>query len=319
MMKKRVFVSISVILLAAAALWGVVFTLKCRSFQPDVPQAATLDNTSPVKVGESVVCRTQISLPWFSSVKLVRVESGKYAVASGDIRQSISDRGLFVCRRDIALHLTAVEPGVTGNANFTVAVKTPGRQSWEYTCTVPEFTVSEPTGKNIPELQLADREIAPSQKAYWKYAVAVLSVLAAGAIILGAVYFFKMRRKSRQMSEWEKAKRDIELLQSDIELNRITPHYGFIRLTDLVRGYLEKRFGLPATRSTTQEFLDNISSRSEEAIPEPSKPFLKNFLTAADQIKFARASADTTLLKRAVSDASDLIDSTCPAEENKNV
>jgi hypothetical protein len=251
-------------------------------------------------------------------VKLVRVESGKYAVASGDIRQSISDRGFFVRRSDIALHLTAVEPGVTGNANFTIAVKTPGQPLREYTCAIPGFTVSEPTGNNSPVLQLADKETAPSPKTYWKYAVAIVSVLAAGALILGAVYYFKLRRKSRQMSEWERAKRDIELLKSDIELNRITPYSGFIRLTDLVRGYLEKRFGLPATRNTTQEFLDNIST-ADKLIPEPSKPFLKNFMTAADQVKFAKASADTTLLNNAIEDASNLIDSTYPAEEDKNV
>lgn len=319
MMMKKTLIYIAIILLVSAAVWGTIFAFKCRSFQPEVPQVATLADTNPVNVGEAVLCRTQILLPWFSQVAVTQVNSGKYAVASGKADVNVSDRGVFLRRSDVTVKLMAVEPGVTEDADFSIRVKTPGKAEKEYICKIPGFQISEPSGKNAPALQLADKETVPSGKSYWKHIAAILSVLAAGAIILGAVYFFKLRRKSRELSEWEKAKRDIELLKSDIEQKRITPLNGFIRLTDLVRGYLERRFGLPATRNTTQEFLDNLSSTAEKLIPEPSKPFLKNFLTAADQVKFAKASADTSLLGKAVSDASNLIDSTCPVEEDKNV
>ena len=318
-MKKRFFISILSVLLLVALIWGSLFALNCRSFVPETANTATLDVNAPVEVGNTITAQTGVWIPWFSKVAVEEINAGKYAVASGTASTETASYGIFLKKDTISVKLAAVEPGITEDANFAFTIKTPGKAIEKYVCQIPKFQISEPSGKNNPSLLLADKEFAPKEKMFWKYAIAILSVLAAGAVILGAVYYFKIRRQSRQLSEWEKAKRDLELLYSDIEHKRITPLGGFIRLTDLVRGYLEKRFGLPATKNTTQEFLDNISGTADIKIPADSKPFLKNFLTAADQVKFAKAAADTSLLKKALADASNLIASTCPVEEDKNV
>ncbi len=314
-MKKQFFVISILIVLFCAAVWGTVFSFKCRSFQAVFPAETEVHISSPVPTGEVVLCSYGVDLPWFSQVEVTNVNSDNYAVVSGTPEIKNSKRGAFLRKSVVSIKLRAVEPGTVKDANFTLQVKTPGKAVVEQICRIPEFQISEPTEKNITDLQLAEKETPPKHNAFWKYAAAILAVLAAAALILGAVWYFKLRRKSRQMSEWEKARRDLEMLRGDIEEKRISPENGFIRLTDLVRRYLEKRFGLPVTRRTTQEFLDNISDSAAQKIPAESKPFLKNFLSAADQVKFARASADTSLLAKAVTDASRLIDSTCPAEE----
>ena len=316
-MKKQIFVLSILALLLCAAVWGTLFAFKCRSFQAEFPAEAEVNVTSPVPTGGTVLCSAAIELPWFSQVEVSHVNAGDCAVASGTPETAVSDRGAFLRKSSVTVELRAVEPGTVKNAAFTLKVKTPGKQAAEYTCRIPEFQISEPAGKNISDLQLAEKETPPKHKTFWKYAAAIIAVHIAGALILGAIWYFKLRRKSRQLSEWEKARRDLELLRGDIEEKRITPENGFIRLTDLVRRYLERRFGLPATRRTTQEFLENFSDTAAEKIPVNSKPFLKNFLSAADQVKFARASADVSLLSKAAADALQLIDSTRPAEEEK--
>ena len=73
---------------------------------------------------------------------------------------------------------------------------------------------------------------------------------------------------------------------------------------------------MPATRRTTPEFIEDIS-RNGDFVPENSKPFLRNFLEAADRVKFAMAYPEKELLNQALVNAESLIDSTRPAEESK--
>ena len=135
---------------------------------------------------------------------------------------------------------------------------------------------------------------------------------------LRLLYLTKFRKKHTALSDWEKTRQELSRLKSDITESRITPENGFIRLTDLVRSYLEKRFGLPATRRTTPEFIEDIS-RNGDFVPDDRKPFLRNFLEAADQVKFAMAHPEKELLNKALVNAESLIDATRPPEEEKNV
>lgn len=60
----------------------------------------------------------------------------------------------------------------------------------------------------------------------------------------------------------------------------------FVTLTDIVRRYVEQRFGLHAPELTTEEFLDSLT-RSPDLGPEHQR-FLRDFLSSADRVKFAR-------------------------------
>ena len=204
-MKMKFFLSITFALLLAALAWGSLFALKCRSFVPEITKnTATVDVNAPIAVGNTITAKTEVWLPWFSKVATEEINAGKYAVASGAASTRTTSYGLFLKQDTVAVKLTAVEPGITEDANFTFTIKTPGKASEKYICQIPKFQISEPSGKSSPSLQLADKEIAPKEKVFWKYAIAILSVLAAGAVILGAVYYFKIRRQSRQLSEWER-------------------------------------------------------------------------------------------------------------------
>ena len=161
------------------------------------------------------------------------------------------------------------------------------------------------------------KEEIKAQGTLLRNSVIIITALLAAALLLTILYVWKFKKRETPASEWQKARDELSRLRADITDERITPEKGFIRLTDLVRSYLERRFGLPATRHTTQEFIEDIS-RNGNFLPEAQKPFLRNFLAAADQVKFALARAEKESIIRAADDAGALYDATRPqAEEEK--
>jgi hypothetical protein len=62
-------------------------------------------------------------------------------------------------------------------------------------------------------------------------------------------------------------------------------HEYYFRLADIVRGYIERRFGLLAPERTTEEFLRE--ARQDRSLTAEQKDMLGRFLRAADLVKFA--------------------------------
>ena len=58
-------------------------------------------------------------------------------------------------------------------------------------------------------------------------------------------------------------------------------------MSGVLRHYLEKRFGLPATEQTTTEFLDGL--RRSTLLTAEQQEALRAFLGQCDLAKFARA------------------------------
>ena len=59
----------------------------------------------------------------------------------------------------------------------------------------------------------------------------------------------------------------------------------YFRLSDIVRNYIERRFGLMAPERTTEEFLREAHHHT--VLSETHQQLLSDFLTAADMVKFA--------------------------------
>jgi hypothetical protein len=60
----------------------------------------------------------------------------------------------------------------------------------------------------------------------------------------------------------------------------------FVRLSAVVRKYVEQRFGLRAPELTTEEFLDSMTTSPE--LQSGHRLLLQEFLRQADLVKFAR-------------------------------
>ena len=59
-----------------------------------------------------------------------------------------------------------------------------------------------------------------------------------------------------------------------------------MRLSSIIRRYIENRFGLKAPEQTTEEFLTGLEKANE--FPDEYKPLLRDFLKYSDLVKFAR-------------------------------
>ncbi len=68
-----------------------------------------------------------------------------------------------------------------------------------------------------------------------------------------------------------------------VEQNQL--HEFFFALSDIVRGYTERRFGLMAPERTTEEFIREM--RSHPVLNDAHQHLLADFLRSADLVKFA--------------------------------
>jgi hypothetical protein len=132
----------------------------------------------------------------------------------------------------------------------------------------------------------------------------ILGVLA----VLGVIWW-ALRRRTRQQAEFREsaaARARARLSESWAWVEQ--PERFCTRLSEVVRVYLEERFGLKAPDQTTEEFLASLPQSS--ALDAALKPLLEDFLTQCDWVKFAQGDPGRTECERLHQMASRLIDET---------
>lgn len=108
--------------------------------------------------------------------------------------------------------------------------------------------------------------------------------------------------------EWALAELDRLEREGLLERGEFEPFYT--RLSDIVRQYIERRFGLMAPERTTQEFL--VEARRSDALSEGHKTLLEGFLRAADLVKFARHQPRPQDAREALGAARGFVQETAP-------
>ena len=88
-----------------------------------------------------------------------------------------------------------------------------------------------------------------------------------------------------ELSPHELARKQLDELEAEGLLEQHSYQTFYFRLSDILRHYIEGRFGLLAPTRTTPEFLDDM--RCSEALLSPQKDQLRGFLRIADLVKFA--------------------------------
>ncbi|MCX6860090.1 MAG: hypothetical protein NTX70_07675 [Verrucomicrobia bacterium] len=132
----------------------------------------------------------------------------------------------------------------------------------------------------------------------------ILGVLA----VLGGIWW-ALRRRTRQQAEFREsaaARARARLSESWAWVEQ--PERFCTRLSEVVRVYLEERFGLKAPDQTTEEFLASLPQSS--ALDAALKPLMEDFLTQCDWVKFAQGDPGRTECERLHQMASRLIDET---------
>jgi uncharacterized protein DUF4381 len=111
--------------------------------------------------------------------------------------------------------------------------------------------------------------------------------------LLGLVVWLFARRRKQPLPP--KLPREIALEELDRigrEIEKMSPYQFSIRVSDILRKYVTRQYGLPATRQTSIEFLSALAKASPFSGEE--KLLLEDFLNRCDLIKFARYEATTS-------------------------
>jgi hypothetical protein len=122
-----------------------------------------------------------------------------------------------------------------------------------------------------------------AQHSLW-WIVGVLAALLAVAVL--AYAFWPNRRKAVLPPILPKEWAHSELTRLDSEIEALDPHDAAFRISRVLRGFLERQYGLRACRQSTEEFL--ISTAQQRLFDPLQRERLQEFLEGCDQLKFAR-------------------------------
>jgi hypothetical protein len=156
---------------------------------------------------------------------------------------------------------------------------------------------------------LHELPIAPVSPWWW---LAVPGVL----VLFFAVFAFTRRgavQTAVELTAAERARRDLHQLETDDLLERGEHETYFARVADIVRTYLEGRFGLHAPRATTREFLRDAERNG--ALAAGHRAALGQLLQLADLVKFARHEPQGDAGLTALHTARTFVDETEPQPE----
>ncbi len=149
-----------------------------------------------------------------------------------------------------------------------------------------------------------------------------LGVLLLSGVIYGLVYKFKKRSKIREQQFIRRTPHEIayELLErlskEDLIAKGLVREY-YYRITNILRHYIENRFGLLAPERTTEEFLTEMAHANQ--LDAPHKILIREFLERCDMVKYAKYGPSNLEIKETYDAAKRFIDETIERLKEKEV
>jgi hypothetical protein len=126
------------------------------------------------------------------------------------------------------------------------------------------------------------------KKWFWITAVGIgiLAICSAGGLLYRRYRNDEIQTEMSKLPAHEIAFQQLDKLLADrlIEQGQIKEFY--IRISDILRHYIENRFSLNAPERTTEEFLMEL--RQSNVLTDSHKRLLKEFLSQCDLVKFAK-------------------------------
>jgi hypothetical protein len=187
--------------------------------------------------------------------------------------------------------------------------------------TKPVVLTSEALQKDVPGKEIAAARgpvwIYPGLKGYIGYTLIVLGVAALG--YLAWRLFRKVRRavQLRRMSPRERALFELaELMARDLVGHNQVKEFYF-ELTMIVRTYIERAHAIRAPEQTTEEFLAAVSA--DVRFPGDVVRRLREFMQAADLVKYAGVHPEMASVGAATSTAKNYIETDSSESQTSNL
>ncbi len=300
----------AILILAAAAgyyTWSQVRSNPVETLSSPAIEPAT------VNLGDNITVRSLYRIPWGRKIVSAEAEAAPGLLLTGEPQIKINKYHWAWCEWLVEFKFKTYRTGLLSGGKMTVEFDQQHRKDSDAVNSIPSCQVNE-ISVAAPELQVAeavDPDAFTQRERWFIYALAGLAVL----IVILVIIMLKRRKQAPVIPPWTLALQDIAELHHELRGGKLNLETGLVRLTDIVRVYLEKRFQLHTTRQTTQEFLNELS-RSGGALPERQRPFLSEFMTSADLVKFAKMPPDESMLTGAIDKAEILVNETKPAENS---
>ena len=262
---------------------------------------------APVEVGMPVVFTVRLGGPGRTTAALARAETlGAFDLL--DIRQV--ERGgadaVF-----LELTLSTLDAGTVKPEPLALRWTVDGAER-EGAIAFPSVDVRSLLPAEIdPQAfrDIAGEVVIPGPLDWWPWAVGALALAGAGAV---AWWVLRARPRVPPTPEaWalaEFSRLEAEALPSRREYGRY-----YDDLTATVRGYVARRFAIPADRQTSREFLD--AARAHGEFPDGEVDRLRALLRIADAVKFARAEPTRDECDGHLAEARGFVAATAPARE----
>ena len=277
---------------------------------PELPATAELEPPGAVALGSTVHARVRLELPLYRRVTAVELTPGTGAVALTP--EATAGAWRWSHRTwTIEVPLRPLQPGTIPAGELRLTLSGRDDQTGQLTLPVPPLEVKALQLAPNTDLALAGELAADSTRRAGRL---WLPVTVAVAALVGVILWLLLRRRrnpERILPPWERALAALNQLRSQLQHHELPLESAWVRLTDLVRNYLEARFQLPVTTRTTVEFLHELDE-PDSPLPPPEKRVLRDFMTAADLVKFAKLPPDEAMILEATQQAEKLVLATRP-------
>lgn len=154
---------------------------------------------------------------------------------------------------------------------------------FEVASVLPEGAIADelrPPRAMLEELQ------GPWLRRYWPWLAVGLALLAAAAG--GTIYWLRHAAERARLTAYDRALERLDRLRREGLPDPSHLDAWYVELSDIVRRYIEARFGLRAPELTTEEFL--LEARRSADLSRTHGDLLSAFLARCDRVKFARYS-----------------------------
>ena len=327
--KKIALIALAVAVIAAAVVGLLAYRAYNRASaeNADIPVPEfTLSPGKEIKLGDDIKIATEILCPWGHIPKKAELDlaEGLQVVSEPKIEKLKTKWG-----KDAWRISAEIQPYRTGEVK-------PSKCSIEIAWKKNDSTVRKTIEGKIPgfkvlavdtggkrSLDLADRAkpVSTMERHHWLRWLVALGVCAVVlASLVGAFVAWKLRKARLAEQEpppWVVALSSLAMLKNRVESGELDREACVAELSDIIRNYLEKRFEVKATSSTTKEFLTGME-RGDSPLEAEHRLFLRDFMTAADLVKFAKLPVDDSVVDDAIAKARLLVESTVPAPDDED-
>ncbi|WP_276088710.1 hypothetical protein [Pedobacter sp. JY14-1] len=276
------------------ALLGFFLVVALGGQAQEVKVAAKLDKAS-ILMGDQTVLRLTASVPKGTELSFPlltdTLSSKVLVVLAGPTDTTVDKSGARLLSRSYVI--TAFEPGVqvvpaqtfrSGDKTFTTEALPLEVKGVAVDTTKAIYDIKQPISVSYTFIDwLRDN---------WHWLVIGLAVFA--LLVVFWLYRKKLMREKPvvvQKAEPEKPAHELALEQLQALDGRNLWQQGevkgyYIELTDIIRLYVERRYGIHAQEQTTDEILKSLEGKE---LPGASRTSLRELLVQADLVKFAKA------------------------------